>query len=119
MPVTLQNRRRQMQVFNLDHGVCCGPEGCGCTDLVATVIAEHPRTGELLPRHIRKKIPGSLTLLALETRRGLPDAILKVPDVSAAIVAGALRVVGETPKAAEPAATQPAAPALPAPGGAK
>jgi hypothetical protein len=96
MPVTLQNRRRQMQVFNLDHRSYCEPSGCGCVELVVTLVREHPRTGAQLPRRIEKKAPGSLTLLALETRRGLPEAILKVPEVKAAIDAGTVRVVEHT-----------------------
>lgn len=95
MPVTLQNRLRQMQVFNLDHAAYC-QSGCGCIDMVVTVSTEHPRTGARLPRRVEKKVPQSLTLLALERRADLPDAILNVAEVKSAIGAGSVRVLEQT-----------------------
>jgi hypothetical protein len=38
-------------------------------------------------------------MLARETRSGLPNAVLQVPDVQAAIGRGILRVVAQTPEA--------------------
>ena len=111
MPVTLHNRSSQMQVFNLVHDAYCRGRACSCSDITTIVVVENPRTGERAPRLVRKRVPAALTLLARETRSGLPNTVLHVPDVQAAIARGALRVVAQTPEptpAAAPAAKGPA-----------
>lgn len=102
MPVTIESRLRQMQVFNLEHASYCR-EACACSDITTTVVEENPRTGERAARRIEKKSPASLTLLALERRAGLPTALLDVPDVKAAIARGHVRVVEQLPDAPPPA----------------
>lgn len=97
MPVTLQNRLRQMQVFNLVHEIWCRGRECSCSDITAVVADENPRTGERAQKRITRRAPGALTLLAGETRADLPDAVLLVPDVRAALGRGFLRVVAQTP----------------------
>lgn len=97
MPVTIESRLRQMQVFNLEHDSYCRADACACSDITAIVVEENPRTGERAPRHIPKKAPGSLTLLARERKEGLPSAVLDVPDVKAAVARGHVRVVEQTP----------------------
>jgi hypothetical protein len=100
MPVTLESRLRQLQVFNLDHGSYCRPGACACSEITIAVIDENPRTGDRAPRHIAKKAPASLTLLARERRAGLPTKILDVPEVRAAIAKGHVRVVAQTAESA-------------------
>jgi hypothetical protein len=95
MPVTLENRQRRMQVFNLPHESFCRAQ-CACSELALVVIGENPRTGERAPKHVVKQIPSSLTLLSRERRRGLPVAVLEVPEVKAAIRARAVRVLEHT-----------------------
>ncbi len=97
MPVTLENRIRQMQVFNLEHDAYCASSECACSDITATVVEQNPRTGERAPRHVTKKAPASMTLLALERREGLRESIVSVPEVRAAIERGLVRVVEQTP----------------------
>ncbi len=97
MPVTLESRVRQMQVFNLPHEAFCRDGRCACSDITVVVSEENPRTGERAPRNIQKKAPASLTLLALERRSGLPSVLLDVPDVRAAIARGRVRVVEQSP----------------------
>jgi hypothetical protein len=113
MPVTLESRVRQMQVFNLPHGAYC-KDDCACGDRTITVVEENPRTGAKAPRLVTRKTPDSLTLLARERRAGLPSAILDVPEVKAAIARGRVRVVEQTPDA-KPATTTKPASATPAP----
>src|SRR5262249_16758373 len=96
MPVTLESRVRQMQVFNLPHGAYC-KERCACSERTVMVVEVNPRTGERAPRSVTRKTPGSLTLLARERRAELPSAILDVPEVKAAIARGRVRVVEQTP----------------------
>lgn len=97
MPVTLESRLRQMQVFNLEHDAFCEKGPCVCLDITTTVLEENPRTGERAPRRITKKAPAALTLLARERQGDLPDAVLQVPEVRAAIERGHVRVVEQTP----------------------
>jgi hypothetical protein len=122
MPVTIQNRSWQMQVFNLVHDAYCRGRACSCTDITTVVVDENPRTGDRAPRRVPKRIPAALTLLAREVRPGLPSTVLQVPDVRAAIARGILRVVAQTPDVppptsapakAGPGAERPAAPESP------
>jgi hypothetical protein len=95
--VTLENRLRQMQVFNLIHDPYCRGRECSCSEVTVVVTDENPRTGERAPRRVPRKVPTALTLLAREVRKGLPDVVLRVPDVRAAIdrVAAALQFQGQ------------------------
>jgi len=115
MPVTLVSRARRMQVFHLPHDVFCG-DRCACAEVAVVVVAENPRTGERAPKHVRKKVPSSLTFLALERKPGLPSSLLEVAEVKAAIGRGYLRIIEQTPdKPAAPAAAENAPPHAPAP----
>jgi len=96
MPVTLENRLRQMQVFNLDHEAYCAGDRCACTEVTAVVLDENPRTGERAPRRVTRRAPASLTLLARERRPGLPGSVLDLPEVRAAIAKGHLLVIAQT-----------------------
>lgn len=97
MPITLESRLRQMQVFNLDHNAYCGTGTCACSEITTTVLEENPRTGDRAPKRMTKKAPAVLTLLARERQEGLSDAVLQVPEVRAAIERGHVRVVAQTP----------------------
>lgn len=100
--VTLENRLRQMQVFNLVHEVWCAEGTCSCREVTVVVTDENPRTGERAPRRVLRKLPTALTLLAREVRAGLPDAVVEVPDVRAAIARGHLRVLRQAPESVAP-----------------
>ena len=104
MTVTLESRSRRMQVFHLAHDVFCR-DRCACAEVAVVVVAENPRTGARAPKHLNKKVPGSITFLALERKPGLPSAVLELAQVKAAIGRGYLRVLEQTAdKAAAPAA---------------
>jgi hypothetical protein len=119
MAVTIENRLRRMQVFNLVHEAYCRGRGCSCTEITVVVTDENQRTGERAPRRVPKKVPAALTMLAREVRTGLPLSVLQVPDVRAAIARGDLRVVAQeadplpspapTPARARPPRTRKAA----------
>lgn len=99
MPVTLEGRVRRMQVFNLVHDAFCAGGECACSEITTVVVEQNPRTGERAPRHLVKKAPAALTLLALERRDGLRESIIAVPEVRAAIERGLVRIVAQTPAA--------------------
>jgi hypothetical protein len=93
MPITLENRGRQMQVFNLPHELYCEKAGrCGCAQETVTTWVEDAATGERSLRSAIKRIPASLTLLAREKQPGLAEAVLEVPEVQRAIELGTVRV---------------------------
>lgn len=93
MSITLENRERRMQVFNLPHAIYCAAAGrCECTEQVVTTLVEDPRTGQRTPRSVVRRIPASLTLLARAQRSGLPEAVLDVAEIRRAVDQGALRV---------------------------
>lgn len=79
--VTLKNKLRRMRVFNLD-----------------------------TPFFVKRRDvtqygqPETLTLLALERREGVPDAVLSCTEVKAAIGQGNLRVYKQAEPASEPKA---------------
>ena len=50
-------------------------------------------TGERRTRSRNRKVPTSLTLLALEKCEGLHEAILRVPEIRRAVDSGTLRVL--------------------------
>lgn len=115
MPVTLESRARRIQVFHLPHDVFCR-DRCACAEVTVVVVAENPRTGDRAPKHMRKKVPSSLTFLALERKPGLPSTLLEVAEVKAAIGRGYLRIVEQTSdKPAAPTAAESASSHSPAP----
>jgi hypothetical protein len=115
MPVTLESRTRRMQVFHLLHDIFCRGR-CACSEVAVVVTAENPRTGERAPRQLRKKVPGSITVLARERKPDLPSAVLELTEVKAAIARGYLRVVEQTPDdVAQPTTKATPAPAESAP----
>ena len=90
MPVTLQHRLRSMRPYNLDHEHYCFALGrCECTTITTSVYVRTPAAGLQV---VEKKAPPVLTLLARETRRGLPDAVLTAPSIVSAIKRGDIRV---------------------------
>jgi hypothetical protein len=93
MPITLENRGRQMQVFNLPHEPYCEESGrCDCAQEIVNTWVEDAATGERTLRSTVKRIPASLTLLAREKHPGLAEAVLEVPEIQRAIELGTVRV---------------------------
>lgn len=83
--VTLINKEKRMRVFNLDH-----PTFADRATIMNMIVVEEARDGRRLPRRIRKSVCGSLTLLPKEKKHGLPDQIIKVPQIDRAIKEGSL-----------------------------
>jgi hypothetical protein len=107
MPITLENRGRQMQVFNLPHERYCEKSGrCGCAQEIVNTWVEDAATGERTLRSTIKRIPGSLTLLAREKHPELAEAVLELPEVQRAIELGTVRVLTERARQAVDAARQ-------------
>ena len=58
-----------------------------------------------------RKLPAALTLLALETRSGLSEAVLAVPELKRALSLGHLRVLTKPTAAEKPPKKKDAKPA--------
>jgi hypothetical protein len=103
MPLTIESRSRRMQVFHLQHDVCCR-DRCACAEVAVFVAAENPRTGERARKRTIRRVPGSITFLARERKENLPAAFLELAQVKAAIGRGYLRVVAQAPDGSAPSA---------------
>jgi hypothetical protein len=101
--VTLINKSGRLRTYQLTTSFFSSRKW-GARRLEVRTI-EHHRDGNRYARISRKSVPGALTLVAGESREGLPDQILAVPDVKAAVAAGEL----EVRKVADPAPARPAA----------
>lgn len=95
MSVTLINKQRRMQVFDLDHPTF-RVAGWGYHK-ERMVLTQADRSGLVGPRVIEKWMPGSLRLLALESRAGLPDQILALPAIKRGVALGQLAYLKESP----------------------
>jgi hypothetical protein len=88
--VTLTNRSGRMLVFVLAHDhYCRASEGCRCT---------------LPPGRKQRRLASSLTLPSDHAIADLPDAVLSVPKLAAAVAKGAVHVGQQepAPERAEP-----------------
>ena len=100
--VTLVNKTKKIKVFNLDTPFFRHKQW-GATRVTSIAFEEH-RDGRRLPREVHRSLPGSITLLAGESRKDLPDQIQAVPAIRKAISRGYLDVVKQ--KAAAVAAKE-------------
>ncbi|OHD18494.1 MAG: hypothetical protein A2Y38_13820 [Spirochaetes bacterium GWB1_59_5] len=85
--VALQNTIKRLVTYNL--------VGLAERSVSVTTVqqVEHPRTGVPGTKIQKQRFCGSLTFLASEIQSDLPDAILAVPEIAAAIDRGDLRNV--------------------------
>ena len=95
--LTLWNRTKSIQPYNLDHEHYCVALGrCVCVPMARKVFARDPVTGIAGLRDEELLVPRVLTLLAGEKRSGLPHATRQATEIAAAINLGHLRVLDET-----------------------
>lgn len=91
MSVTLQNRSGRQILFHLHHDATCSEAKCFCSRRVVGVQDHDPATGQRTLRAHKRRVPDSVTLNAYRTEgdkiSGLPDGVLHVPEVAAAISA--------------------------------
>jgi hypothetical protein len=112
VPVTLKNKARAMKVFNLPHAIVCTEALCLCTRRVTGVQDVHRETGEKQMRALKKRLADSITFTAAgtegDTIKELPDTVLQVPEIGAAIRRRELAIVtAQAAPAAEEAAAEP------------
>jgi hypothetical protein len=122
--VTLENRSPRRKIFHLTHDHACSGASCSCARVVVGVQDHNPKTGVKSLRALRRRLPGSITLLARGHEgakvSGLPETILADAEVAKAIRAkqiawaaddegGSKKVAAHHPHAAGKLAAQAAA----------
>ena len=112
MSVVLKNVSKKMQIHDLPHDVVCEGEGdgCLCTDDTIKVLVLNPETGGKSFRHVDKTINDSIHIAVGEKSRELPDNVVKVRSIAAAIKANEIKA--EKASTAAPAPAPAPAPAL-------
>lgn len=111
MATTLVNMQKRRQLFELKHTTFYRPRW-GYRVTLMSVSEHNPKTGEVARREIKKKLPGTLTLLGGARLEGLPDEIAAVPAIRDAVRAGRVRLErseAKAPAAPAPEASQPKA----------
>lgn len=97
--VTLTNREKRMQVFNIPcrkpRGECPGDDFC---QRVETQLVAETQDGVSGTRTVSRRLPGSITLLAGAVAV-VPGWVASSPEVKAALDRGALRLLQHTAEA--------------------
>lgn len=112
MATTLVNLQRRRQLFELRHPVFYRRRW-GYAVRLMRVTEHNPRTGEIGFREVKRKHPGTLTLLGGASIDGLPDEIRSVPAIRDAVRAGKVKLTDT--KAAPKTAAKTAPKASPKP----
>lgn len=83
--VDIENNTNRMQAFNLNHQAC-HDAGFG---RIARITQMEFDIGSATPKPtlVVRRIPGSITFLAKETMKGLPNAVLFAPEIVRALKA--------------------------------
>jgi hypothetical protein len=97
MATTLRNRSRRTQTYNLPHDPYCGEGTCRCVDIVQHSSVRDPSTGIVGMAQRPRKVAASVSFLPGEVKEGLPDTVLKCPDIAGAIARGELAAVKPAP----------------------
>lgn len=90
--VKLQNTTGRALDFNLSHDTYCQQGPCSCQTVHQPSVALDARHGTRAMRTLRRRLCASVTVLAGEYRE-LPDGIMRVPEVRAAVQRGDLRII--------------------------
>lgn len=105
MAVILKNKSKRMQIFELPHDVVCEGEGdgCLCTDTTLVIPFLNKATGERGMKHIDKTLNDSVHIAVGESSRPLPDSVVSVKSIKAAI--GRKEIEATTAPASAPTVT--------------
>lgn len=88
--VTLRNTQNRRQVFELPHSFVCSDDECLCTVMEQRRRVHDGKSGEVGVMSEEARLPSAVHLSARGTSRALPDGVLDVPAVAAAIRRGLL-----------------------------
>lgn len=82
--VTLRNRTKRIKIVNLTHATVCAGE-CLCEKTEFRSQTHDAKTGETGVRVLDRRLNASVHLLPGEWSDPLPDAVLNVPQIKAAV----------------------------------
>lgn len=99
MSVVLKNVSKKMQIHDLPHDVVCDgdDEGCLCADTTILSLVLNPEGGGKSFRHVDKTLSDSVHIAVGEKSRALPDKVVNVRGIAAAIKAGEIKVEKDAP----------------------
>jgi hypothetical protein len=89
--VTLRNTQNRRQSFELPHEFVCSEGECHCTVVDRRGRTLDPATGEVGTTSEEVRVPYAVHIAARGTTAALPDGVLDVPAVAAAINRGLLK----------------------------
>lgn len=90
--IDLRNEQKRMESYNLTGPAMREVKGEYGYRVVRTgVVALNPATGSKAVEAKERALPGSITFAAGETKGDLPSAILKCPEIAAALAGGRLK----------------------------
>lgn len=94
MSVVLKNVSKKMQIHDLSHDHVCDGEGddCLCSDATLRISTLNPESGDKAVRLVDKTISDSVHIAVGSESRPLPDGVVNVPSIKAAIAARELQV---------------------------
>jgi hypothetical protein len=92
MAKTLRNNTNRRQIFELPHDFVCTDDACKCTVIDRRVRDLNPQTGEYGVKSEQIRAPYAVHLAARATSAPLPDEVVNVPNIAAAISRGILSV---------------------------
>jgi hypothetical protein len=118
--VSLRNKAKQTKIFNLPHSYVCADGKCLCSRAEFRSETHNPRSGERGVRVLDRQICASVHLLPGQWSEALPDSVLLVPEVKAAIEARrceskTVQAAPSTPTAPPVSESEPPAPPADAP----
>lgn len=105
--VTLTNKQRRMIPYNLAGEHMRSHKTYGYRRVSQTRTTHNRRTGVLGSINGRASVPTSITFCARETKQNLPKAIIRCPEVDAAIKRGDLKVTYQNGPVGDPVESAP------------
>lgn len=95
--VSLINLSRTVHTYILVHALVCTEEECSCGRQLVGVTDHDHETGKKNVRALRRKLADSVTIMSKgtdgDTVHGLPDGVLRLPEVKAALAKGEVRAL--------------------------
>ena len=86
-------KANKLFTLNLEHGVDYGAHPDCCDSHFSAVLTDYDRDGNVQARQIKKRLPGSLSWLPGEVKRGLPEVLLQNKTFKRALFKGTLAII--------------------------
>lgn len=84
--VSIRNKEKRTKIFNLPHKLVC-TDKCLCKGAEFRSETHNPKTGDRGVRVVRRQLCASVHILPGQWSEPLPESVLNVPAVAAALSA--------------------------------